>query len=101
MVQGRRLLSAVSIPHTIVNLTESINMLRWNSGAVVNKTVQLFLDNLSEYQTTWEDARWVSRRIEKLTRDDWKEVVDASHLPKAIKQVLVEKIISRRKIAYT
>jgi len=96
MVQGRRLLSAVAIPHTIVNLTESINMLRWNAGNVSNKTVQLHLDNADEYQTTWDDARWISRRIEKLTREDWEEVVEASNLPLAIQQVLVEKIISRR-----
>lgn len=96
MVQGRRLLSSLAVPLSVVNLTESVNMLRWNAGVVSNNRVQLYLDKLEDFQCTWDDARWAARRLEKLSREDWKEIVASSHVPKAVQQVMLEKIISRR-----
>ena len=96
MIQGRRLLSALSVPLSIVNLTESVNMLRWNAGVVTNNRVSLYLDNLEEFQSTWDDARWITRRIEKLTRADWKDIVTSTNTPKAVQQIMLEKVISRR-----
>lgn len=96
MIQGRRLLSSLAVPLSIVNLTESVNMLRWNAGVISNNRVSLYLDNLDEFQSTWDDARWISRRIEKLTRADWKDIVTSSNTPKAVQQIMLEKIISRR-----
>jgi hypothetical protein len=96
MIQGRRLLSSLAVPLTIVNLNESINMLRWNAGVVNNKQVMLFHDQLDQFQCTWDDARWITRRIEKLSREDWKEIVDSSELPKGVRMILLEKLISRR-----
>lgn len=96
MIQGRRLLSSLAIPHTIVNLTESVNMLRWNAGVENNNQIVLFHDQLEDFQCTWDDARWIARRIENLTREDWVEIVESSHVPKVVQMILVEKIISRR-----
>ena len=96
MIQGRRLLSALAVPLAIVNLTESVNMLRWNAGVVSNNRVALYLDKMEEFQCTWDDARWIARRIEKLTRDDWKDIVTSTNTPKAVQQIMLEKIISRR-----
>jgi hypothetical protein len=96
MIQGRRLLSSLAVPLSIVNLTESVNMLRWNAGVKNGNEISLFHDQLNEFQCTWDDARWITRRIEKLTRDDWKEIVASSNTPKAVQQILLEKIISRR-----
>jgi hypothetical protein len=96
MIQGRRLLSSLAVPLSVVNLTESINMLRWNAGVVANNRVSLYLENLEEFQCTWDDARWITRRIEKLTRADWKEIVASTNTPKAVQQIMLEKIISRR-----
>lgn len=95
-IQGRRLMSAISVPHAIVNLAESVNLLRWNVGVIQNNKIALDLNKLEDYQTTWDDARWITRRIEKLTREDWKEIVASSEIPKVVQQVLLEKIISRR-----
>src|SRR5690606_35398820 len=89
-------LSSLAVPLTIVNLTESVNMLRWNAGVKTNDSVNLFHDQLPEFQCTCDDARWITRRIEKLTREDWKEIVASSNTPKAVQQILLEKIISRR-----
>ncbi|MFP5384651.1 MAG: hypothetical protein ACLGHN_01135 [Bacteriovoracia bacterium] len=99
MIQGRRLLSSLAVPLSLVNLTESVNMLRWNVGIKNGNEITLFHDQLSEFQCSWDDARWITRRIEKLSRKDWEEIVEGSHTPKAVQQILVEKLISRRNSA--
>lgn len=96
MIQGRRLLSSLSIPLTVTNLEESVNLFRWGACAENNKRIALTHRDQEIFQTTWDDARWATRRIEKLTREDWKAIVAASQIPKVVQQVLVEKIISRR-----
>ena len=96
MIQGRRLLSALAVPMSLVNLTESINMLRWNAGVVNNKRIILYHDQLTDFQCTWDDGRWIARRIEKLNRADWLQIVESSHVPKVVQQILIEKLISRR-----
>lgn len=96
MIQGRRLLSSLAVPLTIVNLTESVNLFRWNSCVKNGNEITMFHDHAGDFQTTWDDARWITRRIEKLTREDWKEIVESTQIPKAVQQILVEKIISRR-----
>jgi hypothetical protein len=96
MIQGRRLLSSLVVPLSLVNLNESVNMLRWNAGYINNKEIVLDHDRLEEFQTSWDDARWIARRIESLKREDWEEIVEGSHVPKIVQMILVEKIISRR-----
>lgn len=96
MVQGRRLLSSLAVPFSVVNLTESVNMLRWNAGHISNKRVILFLDKLEDFQCTWDDARWIARRLARLSREDWKEIVASSNTPIPVQQILLEKILSRR-----
>lgn len=99
MPQGRRLISSLAVPLSIVNLVESVNMLRWNVGVRQEQEIELFHDSLSFFSCTWDDARWITRRIEKLTREDWRQIVESSHTPKPVQQILVEKIISRRNSA--
>jgi hypothetical protein len=96
MIQGRRLLSSLAVPLSIVHLTESVNMFRWNAGIKNGDQITLFHDQLGEFQASWDDARWITRRIEKLTRLDWKEIVESTNVPKAVQQILLEKLISRR-----
>ena len=96
MIQGRRLLSSLAVPLSIVNLTESVNLLRWNAGVKNSHEIVLFHDQLNEFFCSWDDARWITRRIEKLTRADWKEIVESTHIPKPVQQILLEKLISRR-----
>jgi hypothetical protein len=96
MIQGRRLLAALAVPLSIVNLTESVNMLRWNAGVITARKVVLYHDQLEQFQCSWDDARWITRRIERLSRQDWEEIVDGGHLPRAVQMILAEKLISRR-----
>lgn len=96
MIAGRRLLSSLVVPLTIVNLTESVNMLRWSAGEEANGEVMLIHEKREDYQCTWDDARWITRRLEKLSRQDWEEIVATSNVPKPVQMILTEKIISRR-----
>lgn len=96
IIQGRRLLSSLIVPLTITNLSESVNMLRWTSGVVADNQLNLSIDDPDRFQATWEDIRWLGRRIEKLKRNDWEEIVESTGLPKPVQMILVEKIISRR-----
>lgn len=96
IIQGRRLLSSLIVPLTITNLSESVNMLRWTSGVVADNQLNLAIDDPDRFQATWEDVRWLGRRIEKLKRADWEEIVESTGLPKPVQMILTEKIISRR-----
>src|SRR5690606_4830870 len=66
------------------------------AGVKNSHEIILFHDQLGEFFCSWDDARWITRRIEKLTRADWKEIVESSHTPKSVQQILLEKLISRR-----
>ncbi len=96
IIQGRRLLSSLIVPLTITNLSESVNMLRWTSGVVGDNLLRLSIDDPDRFQATWEDMRWLGRRIEKLKRSDWDEIIESTELPKPVQMILVEKIVSRR-----
>src|SRR5690606_151489 len=90
------LLSSLAVPLSIVNLEESVNMFRWTAGYERNNQIFLHHNQLDKFLCTWDDARWIARRIEKLTREDWEEIVESSRIPKVVQMLLVEKIISRR-----
>lgn len=96
IIQGRRVLSSLVVPLALTNVPESINMYRWNTGNVIDNAVSLQLDYADEFDCSWEDARWITRRIEKLSRGDWEDIAASSMIPKAVQMVLIEKLISRR-----
>lgn len=95
---GRRVLRSVFVPLCLVDATESINLMPWLAGRVVLNNIKLDhtqdLDNT--YRTSWEDARWIGRRMARLTRADWEEIVRQSKYPAPVEKLMVEKIISRR-----
>jgi hypothetical protein len=96
--QGRRLLRAPYVPLALVDTTESVNLMPWQAGRVVLNNLKLnhTQDLDTSYRTSWEDARWIGRRIAKLTRADWEEIVRKSFYPLAVEKILVEKIVARR-----
>lgn len=95
---GRRLLRAPYVPLALVDTTESVNLMPWQAGRIVLNHIKL--NHTQEldtgYQTSWEDARWIGRRLMKLTRDDFEEIVVKASYPVAVEKILIEKIIARR-----
>lgn len=96
IIGGRRLLNSLLIPYSLVNLPESVNLLNYNIGRVVNKQLILDYDIAENFSTSYEDARWITRRILKLTRDDFTEIVRNAYFPKEVELLLIEKLIARR-----
>lgn len=96
--QGRRLLRAPYIPLALVDATESINLMPWQAGRLVLDNLKLnhTQDLENTFGTSWEDARWIGRRMGKLTREDFIEIVQKASFPKAVELLLVEKIVARR-----
>jgi len=96
IIGGRRVLNSLLIPYSLVNLPESVNLLNFNIGRVVNKQLILDYDIAENFSTSYEDAKWIARRILKLTREDFTEIVKNAYFPKEVGLILVEKLISRR-----
>lgn len=91
-----RTLRSLVIPYALADLYESINKFSWTSGKVDNKAVVLSHFTGNEFATTLEDAQWMLRRLNKLSREDFKSILDGAHFPADVTAVLVEKFISRR-----
>lgn len=91
-----RTLRSLVIPYSILDLNESVNQYSWVSGKVDNRAVILSHFTGNEFSTTIEDAQWMIRRFNLLTRNEIKQAVAHSYFPEEVGAVLVEKIISRR-----
>lgn len=95
---GRRLLRAPYVPLALVDTTESVNLMPWQSGRMVLNHIKLnhTQDLDTSYGASWEDARWIGRRMARLTRADFEEIVKKASYPAAVEKLLIEKIIARR-----
>lgn len=92
-----RTVRSLVMSYTLVDLIESVNKFKWNAGRVENGMV--FVEHNSSpysFRTTEDDAKWALREISKLTRSDFKEIVEKAFFPKDVEALLIEKIISRR-----
>src|SRR5690606_8184835 len=90
---------ALVVPLSLVDLPESLNMLTWDFGRVL--TNNLVIHNSEDFDAsifdgTFEDSRWIARKIGALSRADWEDIVKDSHFPDEVSALLVEKLISRR-----
>lgn len=93
---GRRVINSLVLPYAVMNVPESVNLLNWAAARIVSNHVLVELDKSTSFNCSFEDALWIFRRMEKLSRDDWKQIVDSSGLPASVKAILVEKLIARR-----
>lgn len=91
-----RSLRALVVPYSLVDLNESINKFSWIDGKVDNKSVILSHFTNNEFATTIDDAIWMMKKINKLTRIDYQKIVSESYFPREVELLLVEKLISRR-----
>lgn len=91
-----RSLRSLLIPYSMLNLYESVNQYSWVNGKVDNQAIVLSHFTGNDFMTTVEDAQWMIRRINLLTREEIQQAVLQSYYPPDIAVILVEKIISRR-----
>lgn len=96
-IRGRRLLNALLIPYALVSSNEqSMNLFPWNAGQILGDNVLFPYEHADRFTPSFEDARWIARKILALSRKDWEDIVSEARLPDAVGKLLVEKLISRR-----
>ncbi len=91
-----RTLRSLLIPYALVNLGESVNKYDWNVGKIDNETIVFPHFTFANMNTAIEDATWALRRLAKLDRKDFEEIVYGADFPLPVAKILIEKIISRR-----
>ncbi|MES2854886.1 MAG: hypothetical protein V4692_03430, partial [Bdellovibrionota bacterium] len=98
-IENRRILHSLVVPFNLVDNPESVNVFSWDACRITNGNVYLPFESpsvVSEYRTSFEDARWAVRRIAKLSRQELAEIVAEANLPKAVAVLMTEKVVSRR-----
>jgi len=96
-LKGRRVLRALIVPFVLLDINESANLFSWEMGKFLSEAVLLthpYAQNFGE--ATYDDARWIARRISRLTRQDWEEILRAGRYPEDITALLTEKAVARR-----
>jgi len=96
IVQGRRVLNSLLVPFNLVDVPESVNLLTWHPGRIMNDMIYLPYADADELNPSYDDARWAAKLIAPLTRDDFKQIVAAAQFPAPVASLLVEKLCSRR-----
>lgn len=96
IVQGRRLLNALLLPFSLTDAPESLNLMSWTGGQIFNAQLLMPYEDGEAFTTSYEDARWITRRLLRLQKSDWNDIASASKIPQEAAALLVEKLISRR-----
>ncbi len=94
---SRRSLRALAIPLTLLDIPESVNLYSFEPAKVFNEALILSRPNASVFndETSIGDARWIARRIGRLTRSDWAAILRAGAYPTDIEALLIEKTLAR------
>lgn len=97
-IQGRRAIRALLVPLVLLDIPEeSINLFPWETGRIHRKHVLLthpYAENFSE--VTYDDLRWIGRRIALLTREDFHWIIQEGRFPADVSALLLEKLVARR-----
>ena len=92
----RRVINALSIFYSLVDVRESVDGFDWHVGQVDNKVALFDIFLGDSYTTTYFDALWAVKRLAKLQRADFENIVAGAYYPESVASLLVEKLISRR-----
>ncbi len=92
----RRSINALSIFYSLVDVRESVDGLDWHTGTIDNKVALFDILSGDSFTTTYFDAVWAVKRLAKLTRSDYENIVKLAYYPESVEKLLVEKLISRR-----
>lgn len=96
IIRGRRLLNSTLVPFALSEIPESLNLMSWTGAQIIDDQVQMLCPGNEAFSTSYEDARWISRRILGLTEQDWKEIAQATRLPAPAQTLIAEKLMARR-----
>lgn len=82
--------------YALTSLGESINKVPWTLGTISNQKLWLPHKTFSDFNADLHDYKWMMRKLAKLSRSDFEEVVAFSSYPIPVAKLIVEKLISRR-----
>lgn len=96
-LQSRRSIRALLVPLTLLDIDESVNMYSFEPAKVENNRLVFSRVYASSFknETSLGDARWIAKKISKLTRDEWREIIHEGHYPVDIEALILEKTIGR------
>tara|TARA_R110002072_G_scaffold1989_1_gene16258 strand:- start:32516 stop:35629 length:3114 start_codon:yes stop_codon:yes gene_type:complete len=100
MIPPRRLttrtLRSLIVPYALLDLKESVNKFEWTVGRVDNDELVLPHFTQSNFDASMDDLLWMGRKLAKLKRSDFVEIVKDSHFPIEVEKLVLEKILSRK-----
>lgn len=97
-IDGLRTIRSLIVPIALTEIPQTPNFYPLEFGKVFNQAVTLTALYANQFQgeTTWDDARWIARKIARLTRDDWKSIVAQGRYPEDISALILEKALVQR-----
>ena len=96
-LKGRRSVRSLLVPLVLMAVPETINGFAWKAGSIVDNQLAFDFPNAASFaETTFDDIRWMTRRMAQLTRADLEEIVRLAHYPAEVQALVIEKLVSRR-----
>ncbi len=96
IIQGRRVMNSLLVPFSLTDVPESVNSFSWVAGRVINQSVYLSYEWAQWFNPSFQDARWIMRRIAALSVQDWQEIANAAQVPREVAFLIAEKLKGRR-----
>lgn len=96
-LKGRRLYRSLLVPFCLMAIPENASAYSWEGLKIVNESLIFTHKYATAFlETNLDDVRWITERIARLSRADWKEILVAGHYPSDLVELYVEKVISQR-----
>ncbi|MGZ3779645.1 MAG: hypothetical protein ACXVCY_03355 [Pseudobdellovibrionaceae bacterium] len=87
---------ALIIPFALVDVPESINRFSPKFGSILSGNVVITHPSAESFAAcTYEDARWLVRRLALLTTQDFAEIVKAGAFPAQVENLVLTKLLYR------
>ncbi len=87
---------ALILPFTLVDVPESINRFSPKLGSVITGHVVLNHPSAASFSAaTYEDVRWLVRRLAEFRQQDFAEIVEAGAFPDELKELVLAKLVHR------
>lgn len=88
---------ALIVPYVIADVGESINRFSAQAVAVRGGWAHLNFTFSTDFDgiTSYDDVRWVLRKMSELTDQDWTEIVEAAKFPHQLTAVVKAKLLHR------
>lgn len=87
---------ALIIPFSLVDLPESVNRFSPKFASVLSGHVVITHPTAESFSAcAYEDARWLLRRLNQFTEQDFREIVQAGAYPQELEELILAKLLHR------